>query len=157
MDIKHSAYQEGVETNTNIINRMLSISGNKTVDDIHKELGKIMWDNVGMSRSKTSLQNALELIPQLKSDFWNNINIPGKNTEFNPELEKAGRLADFIELGELMARDALSREESCGGHFREEYQTEENEAKRNDEDYKYVSAWEHKKEKHELHKEELKL
>ena len=133
----------------------LNISGNKTVDDLHKELGKIMWDNVGMSRSKKSLQNALALIPQLKDDFWNNINIPGKNTEFNPELEKAGRLADFIELGELMAHDALAREESCGGHFREEHQTDENEARRDDEQFAYVAAWEYVKSKHKLHQEKL--
>ena len=87
--------------------------------------------------------------------FWNNVNIPGASNELNPELEKAGRLVDFIELGELMAKDALNRNESCGGHFREEYQTDENEAKRNDEDFKYVSAWEYKKENHVLHKEEL--
>jgi len=155
LDVQHSAYQEGVETNTDIINRMLNVSGDKTVDDIHKELGKIMWDNVGMSRSKTSLKKALQLIPKLKSDFWNNINIPGKNTEFNPELEKAGRLADFIELGELMAHDALAREESCGGHFREEHQTDENEAKRDDENFAYVAAWEYAKSKHNLHKEKL--
>ena len=155
LDIKHSEYQTCVENNMENINHMLNISGNKTVDDLHKELGKIMWDNVGMSRSKKSLQNALELIPQLKDDFWNNINIPGKNTEFNPELEKAGRLADFIELGELMAHDALSREESCGGHFREEHQTDENEARRDDEQFAYVAAWEYVKSKHQLHQEKL--
>mgnify|MGYP001427817899 CR=1 FL=1 len=98
LDTSHSAYRECIENSTQILNRMLSISGNKTVDDIHKELGKIMWNNVGMSRSKVSLKNALELIPKLKYDFWNNVNIPGQNTEFNPELEKAGRLADFIRI-----------------------------------------------------------
>ena len=116
-----------------------------------------MWDNVGMSRTEDSLNKALALIPELKEEFWNNINIPGKNTELNPELEKAGRLADFIELGELMARDALSRKESCGGHFREEYQTDENEAKRDDENYSYVAAWEHTQDKHTLHKEKLEF
>ena len=116
-----------------------------------------MWDNVGMSRSKESLTKALHLIPKLREDFYNNVNIPDTNHEFNSELEKASRLVDFIDLGELMAKDALDREESCGGHFREEHQTNENEAKRNDEDYAYVAAWQYKKDKHELCKEELKF
>ena len=156
-DINHSAFKNGLEHTNNQIQTMLSINGNRTVDDIHKELGKIMWDNVGMSRSKDSLQKALKLIPGIKNEFWNNVNIPGSNNEFNPELEKASRLADFIELGELMARDALNREESCGGHFREEHQTSENEAKRDDENYAYVAAWEHEKNEHKLHKENLEF
>ena len=155
LDTTRNEYQEGVENSKNKINTLLQISGNKTVDDLHKELGKIMWDNVGMSRNKESLNNALDLIPKIKSEFWNNINIPGKSTELNSELEKAGRLADFIELGELMARDALSREESCGGHFREEYQTDENEAKRDDDNFSYVAAWEHNDKESVLHKEDL--
>ncbi len=153
----NSCYKEAKEKSTNRIEKILSIKGNKTVDDLHKELGKVMWDNVGMARNKTNLQAALDIIPKIKEDFWNNINVPGNKSEFNQELEKAGRLADFIELGELMARDALNREESCGGHFREEYQTEENEAMRNDKEFSYVSAWEHSKDKHTLHKEELKF
>jgi len=157
LDIEHSEYQTSVENSTNTINGMLNIKGNKTVDDLHKELGKIMWDNVGMSRSRTSLEKALNLIPEVKSEFWNNINIPGTNEEFNPELEKAGRLADFIELGELMAHDALSREESCGGHFREEHQTDENEAKRDDQNFSYVASWEYTNSKHKLHQENLKF
>ena len=156
-DINHSAFKSGLEHTNNQIQTMLSINGKRTVDDIHKELGKIMWDNVGMSRSKDSLQKALKLIPGIKNEFWNNVNIPGSNNEFNPELEKASRLADFIELGELMARDALNREESCGGHFREEHQTSENEAKRDDENYAYVAAWEHEKNGHKLHKENLEF
>ena len=117
-----------------------------------------MWDNVGMSRSRESLQSALNIIPKIRDEFINNINIPGTQNEFNPELEKAGRLGDFIDLGELMARDALNREESCGGHFREEHQTEENEALRNDENYAYVAAWEHVNNKpHKLHKEVLEF
>ena len=117
-----------------------------------------MWDNVGMSRSKESLLNALDAISKIRAEFLNNVNIPGSNNEFNPELEKAGRLADFIDLGELMARDALDREESCGGHFREEHQTDENEAKRDDKNYAYVAAWEHGKDnKHKLHKEKLEF
>ena len=114
-----------------------------------------MWDNVGMSRSKESLLRALDLIPKIKKEFLENVNIPGLNEEFNPELEKAGRLADFIDLGELMARDALNREESCGGHFREEHQTPENEAKRDDENFSFVSSWEYNKDEHQLHKEKL--
>ena len=155
LDPTHSHYKECIDYSTDRINKLLNISGNKTVDDLHKELGKIMWDNVGMSRSSKSLKKALDLIPKLKSDFWNNVNIPGNNTELNPELEKAGRLADFIELGELMAQDALTREESCGGHFREEHQTDENEAQRDDDNFAYVAAWEYTKEKHNLNKERL--
>ena len=123
--------------------------------DIHKELGKIMWDYVGMSRNKEGLLKALDIIPKLRDEFWTNVKIPGTNNEFNPELEKAGRLADFIELGELMAKDALDREESCGGHFREEHQTNDNEAQRDDENYAYVAAWEYYKKGHSLHKEKL--
>jgi len=108
-----------------------------------------------MSRTKESLNKALELIPKIKDDFWNNVNIPGSNLEFNPELEKAGRLADFINLGKLMAKDALHREESCGGHFRAEHQTDENEAKRDDENFSYVAAWEHNDKESVLHKEDL--
>ena len=156
-DLSHSAFKDSVDNANTQIEKMLSIKGKRTVDDIHKELGKIMWDNVGMSRSKKSLLKALESIPNIKNEFWNNVNIPGSNNEFNPELEKASRLADFIELGELMAQDALNREESCGGHFREEHQTSENEARRNDEDYAYVSAWEYSNEKHKLHKENLEF
>ena len=157
LNIENPIYKEAVDKNKEKIDTMLNISGNKTVDDLHKELGKIMWDNVGMSRNKDSLNTALNLIPKLKSEFWNNVNIPGKNTELNPELEKAGRLADFIELGELMAQDALSRQESCVGLFREEYQTDENEAKRDDDNFAYVAAWEHSKSKHILHKEKLEF
>ena len=141
--------------NCKYILKEVSIKGSKSVDDIHKEFGKIMWDNVGMSRSSESLNKALGLIPKIKEDFWNNVNVPGTNLELNPELEKAGRLADFIDLGELMARDALQREESCGGHFRVEHQTDDNEAKRNDEHFSYVAAWEHNDKQPVLHKEDL--
>jgi len=139
------------------IDKILGIKGSKTVDEIHKDLGRVMWDNVGMSRSKNSLHHALEKIPKIKKDFYNNLNIPGISATLNPELEKAGRLADFLELGELMAKDALNREESCGGHFREEHQTTENEAKRNDVDYSYVGSWEYNNEEPILHKEDLKF
>ena len=154
-DIDNPAFKETVNLVQENIDKLLSIKGKKTVDDIHKELGKVMWDYVGMSRSEKGLKKALELIPKIRNDFYTNVNIPGSNKEFNPELEKAGRLADFIDLGELMALDALNREESCGGHFREEHQTKENEAKRNDDDFAYVAAWEKTDKKYKLHKEEL--
>ena len=154
-DNSHEAYQKGIDSSSNRIKKLLSIKGSKSVDDIHKELGKVMWNNVGMSRNKESLNKALELIPKIKEDFWNNVNVPGTNFELNPELEKAGRLADFIDLGELMAKDALHREESCGGHFRAEHQTDENEAKRDDENFSYVAAWEHNDKQSVLHKEDL--
>jgi succinate dehydrogenase / fumarate reductase flavoprotein subunit len=153
----HSAFEENMNNINNKISQMLSIQGEKTVDEIHKKLGKVMWDNVGMSRSTESLKTALDLIPKIRNEFLNNVNIPDTNNEFNPELEKAGRLADFIDLGELMAQDALSREESCGGHFRKEHQTSENEAQRDDDNYAYVAAWKYSKEKHELCKEDLKF
>ncbi|MCC8089561.1 MAG: fumarate reductase/succinate dehydrogenase flavoprotein subunit [Rikenellaceae bacterium] len=141
------------------IEKIMSINGQKSVDDIHKELGNIMWDNVGMARTKESLERAIAEIPKLREEFWKNVRVPGCAEDFNQELEKALRLADFLELGELMARDALNRNESCGGHFREEYQTEEGEALRDDENYAYVAVWEYKGDGQtpELHKEELKF
>ena len=139
--------------------KLLSIKGEYSVDHIHKELGHVMWDFVGMARNKAGLQKALDRIMEIKKEFWTNVRIPGKAEGINLELEKAGRLADFIEIGELMARDALNREESSGGHFREEYQTEEGEALRRDDEFAYVSCWEYKGEdkKPVLHKEELKF
>ena len=154
-DTNHKAFSDSVNKIKNNISKLLDTQGEKTVEEIHKELGKVMWDYVGMSRSKEGLEKALKLIRKIKNDFNTNVKIPGSNEEFNPELEKAGRLADFIELGELMAIDALNREESCGGHFREEHQTEENEAKRNDDDYAYVAAWEKINNEYKLHKENL--
>ena len=136
---------------------LLNIKGKKSVESLHRELGKIMWDNCGMSRNEKDLKNALIQIKDLKNDFWENVFVPGSDSELNLELEKAGRVADFIELGELMIYDALDREESCGGHFREEHQTPEGEALRDDENYTFVSAWEYKGEdlEPELHKEDL--
>ena len=137
--------------------KLLNIKGKKSVESLHRELGKIMWDNCGMSRNEKDLKNALTQIKDLKKDFWQDIFVPGSDNELNPELEKAGRVADFIELGELMIYDALDREESCGGHFREEHQTPEGEALRDDENYTFVSAWEYKGDdkEPELHKENL--
>jgi succinate dehydrogenase / fumarate reductase flavoprotein subunit len=121
----------------------MGIKGTKSVDYYHKRLGKIMWDKCGMGRNAEGLTEAIKEIQELKKEFWSNVRIPGSDKEMNPELEKAGRVADFIELGELMCKDALHREESCGGHFREEHQTEEGEALRDDENFKYVAAWEY--------------
>ena len=139
------------------LDKLLAIKGSKTVDSFHRKVGLIMWDYVGMGRSKEGLEKAIEDLKSLRKDFWSNVNIPGDNTGMNVELEKAVRVSDFIELGELMARDALSRNESCGGHFREEYQTEEGEAMRDDENFMFVSAWEYKgvDEEPVLHKEPL--
>jgi succinate dehydrogenase / fumarate reductase flavoprotein subunit len=131
--------ERGIEEMTK---KLLSIKGKKVVDDFHKELAKIMWDYVGMGRNKAGLQKALETIPKIREEFWRNVSVTGAGNELNNELEKAGRVADYLELAELMALDALHREESCGGHFREECQTEEGEALRNDNQFCYVAAWE---------------
>lgn len=139
------------------LNKFINNNGTKTVDHFHKRLGKIMWDKVGMSRNAEHLQEAIAEIKQLREEFWQDVKVPGSLTEMNPELEKAGRVADFLELGELFAKDALHRNESCGGHFREEYQTEEGEALRDDENFMYVAAWEYTGEPGDaiLHKEDL--
>ena len=126
------------------INKHLANNGKQSVDDIHKKLGHIMWENVGMARTKESLEKAITEIQALRKEFWKDVKVVGKENDFNVELEKALRLADFLELGELMARDALNREESCGGHFRTEHQTEEGEAKRDDENFVYAAVWEYK-------------
>jgi succinate dehydrogenase / fumarate reductase, flavoprotein subunit len=123
--------------------KLLSIKGKRTVSDFHRELGKLMWDNVGMARTRESLTQALKRIPEIRSEFWENVNVLGSQAELNQALEHAGRVADFMEFAELLAYDALQREESCGGHFREEYQTEDGEALRNDEQFSYVAAWEY--------------
>ena len=126
------------------IAKLLAINGKQSVDDIHKKLGHIMWENVGMARTKESLEKAITEIQALRKELWKDVKVVGKENDFNVELEKALRLADFLELGELMARDALNREESCGGHFRTEHQTEEGEAKRDDENFVYAAVWEYK-------------
>ena len=141
------------------IDELMNIKGTESVDSIHKRLGHIMWEHVGMGRTKEGLQEGIKQIQELRAEFWKNVRIPGNANELNVELEKANRVADFLELGELIARDALHREESCGGHFREEYQTEEGEALRQDDKFAYVGAWEYKGKdvEPELHKEELKF
>jgi succinate dehydrogenase / fumarate reductase flavoprotein subunit len=125
------------------VSRLLALDGKRTVDDIHRELGRIMWDGCGMSRDAAGLQEAIEKIPALREEFWANAAVVGSGDTINQVLERAGRVADFLELGELMCRDALAREESCGGHFREEHQTPEGEAKRDDEHFQHVSVWEY--------------
>ncbi|HNA39220.1 MAG: fumarate reductase/succinate dehydrogenase flavoprotein subunit [Chitinophagales bacterium] len=138
------------------INALMNIKGTKSVESFHKRLGKIMWEKCGMARNEQGLTEAIAEIQALKKEFWSDVRIPGSIEEFNTELDKAGRVADFIELGELMCRDALNRKESCGGHFREESQTEEGEAERDDVNFKYVAAWEFVGESNwNLHKEEL--
>jgi succinate dehydrogenase / fumarate reductase flavoprotein subunit len=140
------------------IEKFFSIKGKKSVDSFHKRLGKIMWDKCGMARNAKGLQEAIHEIRSLREEFWRDVYVPGSPDELNPELEKAGRVADFLELGELMCVDALHRNESCGGHFREEYQTEDGEALRDDQNFSYVAAWEFKDVGNwELHKEELKF
>ena len=138
------------------LNYFISNEGKHSVDYFHKKLGKIMWNKCGMARNSKELKEAIEEISALRTEFWKDVKVPGSVNEFNEELAKAGRVADFLELGELFAKDALTREESCGGHFRDEHQTKEGEAVRN-KDYQFVSAWEFKGEPKDaiLHKEEL--
>ena len=142
---------------TEQLEKLKNIKGKQSVDSIHKKFGKLMWEYCGMGRTEESLKKGLSLVPEIKKEFWTDLFIPGEMNEYNPEVEKASRVADFIELGELMMKDALQRKESCGGHFREEMQTEDGEAKRDDENFAFVSAWEFKGEdkEPEMHKEQL--
>ena len=153
----HQAFEDAEKIVAERISRLKNINGTQTVESFHKRLGKIIWNECGMSRTAAGLKQAIADVQALKKEFWSDVRIPGEINEYNPELDKANRVADFIELGELMCVDALAREESCGGHFREEYQTPEGEALRDDANFMYVAAWELKNE-HEwsLHKEELK-
>lgn len=153
----HPAFEEAERSVRERIERLMGIKGKQSVESLHKRLGKIMWDKCGMARNAEGLKQAIQEIRQLRKEFWSDVKIPGSINEFNPELDKAGRVADFMELGELMCIDALQREESCGGHFREEYQTEEGEALRRDSEFMYVAAWEYQPgDQWQLHKEELK-
>ncbi|NBA87186.1 succinate dehydrogenase (quinone) flavoprotein subunit [Emticicia sp. CRIBPO] len=142
----HPAFVEAEKQVKDRISKLVSIKGKQSPESFHKRLGKIMWDKCGMARNEKGLKEAIVEIQALKKEFWSDLRVMGEIEEFNPELDKAGRVADFIELGELMCVDALNRNESCGGHFREEYQTEEGEARRDDENYMYVAAWEFKNE-----------
>lgn len=153
----HEAFAAAEKAVAERLNTLINIKGTTSVETFHKRLGKIIWDKCGMARNAQGLQQAIAEVQQLKKEFWSDVKIPGAIDEYNPELDKAGRVADFIELGELMCKDALNREESCGGHFREEHQTEDGEALRHDDQYMYVAAWEYAGDSNwNLHKEELK-
>mgnify|MGYP001796734536 CR=1 FL=1 len=157
VETSHAAFDEAVASVQTNTQKLLSIQGNKTVMQFHRELGQLLWDHVGMSRDRSGLTSVIDQIRSLRADFWQNLRLTGTATTLNKNLEYAGRLADFLELGELMARDALNREESCGGHFREEYQTSDGEAQRNDNNFAYVAAWGYTGDEQvpELHKEPL--
>lgn len=159
IDTDHPEFEKAEIEVKERINKLLNIKGKRTPTSFHKELGKLMWDKVGMARNEKGLKEALEKIPQIREEFWQNLNVTGENDDLNIALEKALRVADFLEFAELMAWDALDRDESCGAHFREEHQTAEGEAKRNDEDYTYVAAWEYQGvgNKPKIHKEELEF
>src|SRR5690606_11770205 len=158
-DDTHAEVRAVVDSVKERINKLLSIQGKRSPDSFHRELGKLIWDKCGMARNKAGLEKALQEIPRIREEFWENLYVPGSGEELNQSLEKAGRVADFLELGELMCRDALFREESCGGHFREEHQTEEGEAKRDDENFQFVAAWEFKGDgvEHQVHREALEF
>ena len=155
----HPAFKQSVDEVVGQNNKLLGINGKKTVSELHRELGSVMWEDVGMARSDASLKNAIKRIPEIRDEFWNNVNVTGDAGELNQQLENAGRLADFLEFAEVFAKDALHREESCGGHFRTEHQTDDGEATRDDENFAYAAAWEFKgvDTEPELHKEPLKF
>ncbi len=156
VETTHPAFEEAEKNVSERIQNLMNIKGKQSVESFHKRLGKIIWDKCGMARNKEGLEQAIREVQALKKEFWSDVRIPGEINEMNPELDKANRVADFIELGELMCIDALSRNESCGGHFREEYQTPDGEALRDDTNYMYVAAWEFKADHQwELHKEAL--
>jgi succinate dehydrogenase / fumarate reductase, flavoprotein subunit len=157
VDTGHAAFDHALKEVTTRVDKLLAIQGKRTVDDFHRQLGLIMWDYCGMSRNNAGLEKARELIRQLRAEFWENVRVPGNTLDFNQSLERAGRVADFLEFAELMIIDALARQESCGGHFNDAYQTPDNEALRNDQDFCHVAAWEFKGEGQdpEFHKEPL--
>jgi succinate dehydrogenase / fumarate reductase flavoprotein subunit len=142
LDKDHPEVKGAMKRVRSRIKKLCNIGGKRTPDSFHRELGQVMWDHCGMARSREGLGRALEKIPEIRQEFWENLRVTGSGKELNQVLERAGRVADFLELGELMCRDALLREESCGGHFREEHQTPEGEARRNDDDFSFVAAWE---------------
>ncbi len=156
-DTNHAAFKQVEKEVTSQVDKLLAVKGKRSVDSFHRELGLLLWEKCGMGRTKEGLEEAIAKIPKIRAEFWKDVAVLGSGEDFNQELEKAGRVADFLEFGELMCRDALHREESCGGHFREEHQTKEGEAKRDDEHFKYVAAWEWKGagEAPALHKEPL--
>ena len=139
----HDSFKEAEDNVRKITKRLMATKGKRTVDSFHKELGQLMWEYCGMGRNEAGLRKALQLIPALREEYWKNVNVPGEEGNLNQSLERAGRVADFFEVGELMCRDALERSESCGGHFREEHQYPDGEAKRDDERFAHVAAWEY--------------
>jgi succinate dehydrogenase / fumarate reductase flavoprotein subunit len=141
--LDHPEFKKAEQDVYDRVKKMLAIKGKRTVDSFHRELGLLLWEKCGMTRNEAGLREALKKIPEIRAEFWKNANVLGGNEELNQSLEKAGRVADFLEFGELMCQDALHRNESCGGHFREEFQTPEGEAKRDDKDFAYVGAWEY--------------
>jgi succinate dehydrogenase / fumarate reductase flavoprotein subunit len=153
----HAAFRQSEEAARAQVDKLLSIKGKRTADSFHKELGSLMWEHCGMARSETSLKKALAQIPAIREEFWKSLRVPGSGEELNQALERAGRVADFLEFAELLCRDALHRNESCGGHFRQEYQTPEGEALRDDKNFCYTAAWEYAGAGREpaLHKEPL--
>jgi succinate dehydrogenase / fumarate reductase flavoprotein subunit len=155
--VGHAEFKNAEEASRARTDRLLAIKGKRTVTSLHRELGKLLWEKCGMSRNEAGLKQALNRIPALREEFWNNVNVTGKNGELNQDLEYAGRVADFMEFAELLCLDGLHRNESCGGHFREEFQTEDGEARRDDEHFAYVAAWEYQgpDKPPELHKEPL--
>jgi succinate dehydrogenase / fumarate reductase flavoprotein subunit len=155
----HPAFKQTFDESVARLNKLLTIKGKKTVDELHRELGLTMWNYCGMSRTDEGLRKAKVKIQEIRDEFWKNVNVLGGGNELNQELEKANRVADFLELGELMVDDALHRTESCGGHFREESQTPDGEALRKDDEFAYVAAWEYKGENQQsvMHQEELKF
>jgi succinate dehydrogenase / fumarate reductase flavoprotein subunit len=157
LDEEHPAFVDALASVRERTGKLLAVNGTRSVDSFHRELGQIMWDKCGMARTAEGLSEALEQIPLLREQFWKDVRVLGSGEELNQSLEKAGRVADFLELAELICRDALHRNESCGGHFRVEYQTPDGEALRDDEHFAYVAAWEYTGEGHvpELHKEPL--
>jgi succinate dehydrogenase / fumarate reductase flavoprotein subunit len=157
IDASHTSFREAENSVGQRTKRFLEINGKRTVDSFHRELGKVLWDYCGMSRNAEGLKTALQRIPELREEYWKNVKVPGSGAELNQSLEKAGRVADFLELAELICLDALHRNESCGGHFREEYQTPDGEALRDDDNFAYAAAWEYRGEGQppQLHKEPL--
>ena len=141
-DFKSGDFKESVEQQEEGLQNLLKMKGSQTVDQFHRRLGDLLWEQVGMIRSKETLVKAQQQIAELRNEFWHEVNVPGEANYKNQEIEKAGRVADFLELAELMAKDALGRNESCGCHFREEFQTKDQEAQRNDENFSHVSSWE---------------
>jgi len=141
--VTHPEFKNAEAGVNELTRRLLAIKGKRTVTSLHRELGKLLWEKCGMARTEAGLKDALKKIPELRDEFWKNVNVTGENAEFNQNLEYAGRVADFMEFAELLCQDALHRQESCGGHFRVEYQMPDGEAKRNDEQFAYVAAWEY--------------